>query len=124
MTADTSGTRTSSSPPTKQSLSRIAKNIVSISGVLEYYLLNRQGKLIAKSMQNSTMSDFIAYCIVSGKQMREAFGERGLHNIRIRMEGGKLLLIIPIGRLTYGLLLDKDADLSVVAQQLRKAFRA
>lgn len=120
----------SSPPPAKPStpanagsaLTRIINKLTAIPGVIQYYLLNRQGKLIAQSTKNRAMGDFIAYCIVSALQMREALGARGLHNIRIRMADGTTLLIVPASGATIGLMLAREASIEEVYPQLRKAL--
>nr|WP_320012515.1 DUF4388 domain-containing protein [uncultured Desulfobulbus sp.] len=105
-----------------QGLGTITSNLLAIEGVQEYYLLNRQGKLVAQSCQSQKMADFIAYSVVSGIQMREALGSKGLHNIRIRLADESVLLIVPASGAIIGLLLTSDADLAVVYPKLRKAL--
>jgi len=124
------GQKQQSTPTAKQSkppasnpaLASITSSLLAIPGVQQYYLLNRQGKLIAQSGQNQKMCDFIAYCVVSGIQMREALGAKGLHNIRIRMTDDSVLLIIPAGGAIIGLLVGSEVDLAEIYPQLRKAL--
>jgi hypothetical protein len=71
--------------------------LIAIPGVKHYYLLNRQGKMITQSSKNQKIGDFIAYTIVSGIQMREALEAKGLHHVRIRLQDGSMLLIVPQG---------------------------
>jgi len=110
------------SPAMNPVLASITKNLLAIPGVKHYYLLSRQGKLVAQSGQNQKMCDFIAYCIVSGIQMREALGAKGLHNIRIRMTDDTMLLIVPANGAIIGLLVGGEVNVSDVYPQLRKAL--
>lgn len=95
--------------------------LIAIPGVKHYYLLNRQGKMITQSSKNQKIADFIAYTIVSGIQMREALEAKGLHHVRIRLEDGSMMLIVPGAGMIIGLLLDQTASVSDVFSRLRKA---
>lgn len=105
-------------------VARIAEKLTAIPCVLNYYLLNRQGKIVSQSDRNNQMGDFIAYCIVSGIQMREALGASGLHNIRIRLADDTMLLVVPAGKATIGLQVQKDTDLRELYPQLKKALKS
>lgn len=100
----------------------LTRKLLSIEGVQACYLLNRQGRLVSQSGQNQKMADFIAYCVVSGIQMREALGSTSLHNIRIRLADESLLLIVPASGAIIGLILTSDADVADVYPKLRKAL--
>jgi hypothetical protein len=106
----------------KAALATLTSSLLAIEGVQECYLLNRQGKLVAQSCNNQKMADFIAYCVVSGIQMREALGAKGLHNIRIRLADESVLLIVPATGAIIGLHLTSDADIADVYPKLRKAL--
>ncbi len=110
--------------PAKMSstLSAITQKLLAIPGVKHYYLLNRQGKMIVQSCQNQKMCDFIAYCIVSGIQMREALGAKSLHNIRIRLNDDTVLLIVPASGAIIGLLLGSEVNVADIYPQLRKVL--
>jgi hypothetical protein len=103
-------------------MQRLKDTILSISGLHQYYLLNRQGKMIAQSSKNRKMADFITYCIVSGIQIRKAMGAKGPHRIRIDLDNGQMLLIIPRAGMIIGLLLDENVSVAEVAATLRSAF--
>lgn len=102
-------------------VSRLVEEIVSIPGVKHYCLLGGQGKLITESFKNPKISDFIAYSIVSGIQMREVLEAKVLHRIRVKLEDGGILLITPSGGMIVGLLLDENASIPEVFSRLRQA---
>ncbi|WP_028580220.1 DUF4388 domain-containing protein [Desulfogranum japonicum] len=121
----TSGKKTAAVRPKSSvspALAAIIDKIIAIPGVQHYYFLNKQGKLIAQSSKKQKMGDFIAYCIVSGIQMREALGAKGLHNIRIKLQDDTMLLIVPVSGLTIGLLLSQETSLAEVYSGLRSAL--
>ena len=105
-------------------LRRLVEAIVSIAGVKHYYLLNRQGKVIVQSSKNRKVGDFITYCVVSGIQIRKALEARGPHQIRLELQGGDVLLILPGAGMIIGLLLDQDVSTAEVAARLRPALTA
>ncbi|WP_456384459.1 DUF4388 domain-containing protein [Desulfolithobacter sp.] len=105
-------------------LRRLVNAIVSIAGVKHYYILNRQGKVIVQSSKNRKVGDFITYCVVSGIQIRKALEARGPHQIRLELEGGDVLLILPGAGMIIGLLLDQDASVSEVTAVLRSSLSA
>ena len=115
----TSATPTTSVNP---ALTKIIDKLVVIPGVRHYYILNKQGKLITQSDENQKISDFIAYCIVSGQQMKEVLEAKGLQSIRIKMNNDNLLLILPISNITIALMLAEDTSLGDVFSHLRKVL--
>jgi len=103
-------------------LQRLLATIVSLAEVKHYYLLSRQGKMLVQSSKNKKMPDFITYCVVSGIQMRKALDAKGPHRIRLVLENGDILLIIPGAGMIIGLLLDQDASVSEITAKLRPAL--
>lgn len=108
-------------PDKNRGFADLVKSIQSIPGVKHYYLLNRQGKMITQSTQNRKIGDFIAYCIVSGMQMREVLEAGRLNHIKIRLADSNILLIVHGGGMNIGLLLKEDTSLSEVFSSLRQA---
>ncbi len=98
---------------------RMVDAIANISGVKHYYLLNRQGKVVMQSATNNTMGDFIAYCIVSGIQIRKSLGVMGMQRVQLDMENGEILLIMPGAGMIIGLLLAENVSVDEVAANLR-----
>lgn len=101
---------------------RLVETIVSIADVKHYYLLSRQGKMITQSSKNNKIPDFITYCVVSGIQMRKALEVKGPHRIRMVLENGEVLLILPGAGMIIGLQLSKDASVSEITAKLRPAL--
>ncbi len=103
-------------------LQRLVETIVSISEVKHYYLLSRQGKMIVQSSKNNKIPDFITYCVVSGIQMRKALDAKGPHRIRLVLENGEVLLILPGAGMIIGLQLIRNASISGITAKLRPAL--
>jgi hypothetical protein len=103
-------------------LKRLIETIVDIAGVKHYYLLNRQGKMITQSSKNQKIGDFITYCIVSGIQIRKSLEAKGPHRIKLVMENGDILLVLPGAGMIIGLLLDEHASIPDVTARLRPAL--
>lgn len=103
-------------------LQRLVETIVSISEVRHYYLLSRQGKMITQSSKNNKIPDFITYCVVSGIQMRKALEAKGPHRIRMVLENGEVLLILPGAGMIIGLQLSQGASISEITAKLRPAL--
>jgi hypothetical protein len=103
-------------------LQRLVETIVSISEVKHYYLLSRQGKMITQSSKNNKIPDFITYCVVSGIQMRKALDAKGPHRIRMVLESGEVLLILPGAGMIIGLQLSQGASISEITAKLRPAL--
>ncbi len=106
------------------SLKKLVATIVDVPGVKHYYLLNRQGKMITQSSRNQKICDFIAYSIVSGLQMRKSLEAKGPHRIKIVMENGETLLIMPGGGMIIGLMLDEQASITDVTSIIRSTLRS
>jgi hypothetical protein len=104
------------------SLQRLLKTIISIAQVRHYYLLNRQGKMIAQSSKNSKIPDFITYSVVSGIQMRKALDAKGPHRIQMILENGEVLLVFPGAGMIIGLQLSSDASTSEITAKLRSVL--
>lgn len=104
------------------SLQRLLKTIISIAPVRHYYLLNRQGKMIAQSSKNTKIPDFITYSVVSGIQMRKALDAKGPHRIQMILENGEVLLVFPGAGMIIGLQLSSDASASEVTATLRSVL--
>lgn len=103
-------------------LQQLVELIVSIAEVKHYFLLSRQGKIITQSSKNNKIPDFITYCVVSGIQMRKALDAKGPHRIRIVLENGEMLLILPGAGMIIGLQLIRDASVSDITAKLRPAL--
>lgn len=108
--------------PSSPGLEAFVSNIKAIPGLKQYYMLNRQGKIITQSHKDTKLCDFIAYCVVSGLQMKKALDANELHNIRIKLPGDELLLIIPVGNIIIALMLPHNAPFGEVFSHLRKAL--
>lgn len=104
-------------------LANFISQLVAIPGVLHYYLLNSQGKLLAQSGKDAKIGDFIAYTIVSGMQMREALEAGRLNHVKIQLGNGTMLLIVYGGGMNVGLLLEAETSVSEVFTLLRQAVR-
>jgi hypothetical protein len=105
-------------------LKKLVATIVDVPGVKHYYLLNRQGKMITQSSRNQKICDFIAYSIVSGLQLRKSLEAKGPHRIKIVMEDGETLLIMPGGGMIIGLMLDEQASITDVTTIIRSTLRS
>jgi len=103
-------------------LQRLLTTIISLPEVKHYYLLSRQGKMLVQSSKNKKMPDFITYCVVSGIQMRKVLNVKGPHRIRLVLDNGDILLIIPGAGMIIGLQLDQDASVSEITAKLRPAL--
>jgi hypothetical protein len=103
-------------------LRRLLETIISIAEVRHYYLLNRQGKMIAQSSKNTKIPDFITYSVVSGIQMRKALGAKGPHRIQLILENGEVLLVFPGAGMIIGLQLSSEASTSEITAKLRSVL--
>ncbi len=103
-------------------LKQLISAITDIQGVKHYYLLNRQGKLITQSSLNKKVGDFIAYAIISGIQMRKHLDARGPHLIKMIMENGEVLLIIPGAGFIIGLLIESEVSTEEVTKEIRSVI--
>lgn len=99
-------------------IQRLIQSITSIGGIKHYFLLSRQGKMITQSSKQLKMGDFIAYCIVSGIQMRNVLDVKGPSRIEFALENGETLLIFPGAGMIIGLLLDGEASIDDVTGKL------
>jgi len=97
---------------------RVIQSLSLISGIRHYFLLNRQGKIIVQSARQHNIGDFIAYCIVSGIQMRNVLEVKGPSRIQIRLENGETILIMPGDGMIVGVLLEESASVSEVSNKL------
>lgn len=97
---------------------RVIRSIASIPDIKHYFLLNRQGKLISQSSKRMKIADFIAYCIVSGVQMRKALNVKGPSSIQLVLDNGETLMIMPGAGMIIGLLLNEFASVSEISDKL------
>ena len=104
-------------------LVRLVDELIAMPGVKHYCLLGNQGKMIASSWKSQKNSDFIAYSIISGMQIRKALNVKALHRVRIKLKDEGMLLIVPSGGMIIGLLLDESVSESEVHTRLRQAAR-
>ncbi len=101
------------------SLRRLVETIIDIPEVRHYYLLNRQGKMIAQSSKNKKIPDFITYSVVSGIQIRKALHVKGPHRIQLLLDNGEMLLVFPGAGMIIGLQLSGKASVSAITSRLR-----
>jgi len=113
----------SKSESPKSRISLLVEKIQSIPGVRQYYLLNPQGEMITQSSQNWKMGDFIAYCIVTGSQIRKNLNAKGPSRILLTLKTGQNLLIFSGAGLIIGLLLNQNVSADNVLEQLKPALR-
>jgi len=100
----------------------LVENILKIPKVKHYYLLNKQGKLVTQSSNNQKIGDFIAYCLMSGIQIRKSFNALGMHRIQLNLETEEVLLITPGAGMIIGLLLEEHASIQDVTTRLRSVM--
>jgi len=103
-------------------LRRLLETIISIPEVRHYYLLNRQGKMIAQSSKNTKIPDFITYTVVSGIQMRKALDVKGPHRIQLILDNGEVLLVFPGAGMIIGLQLNGEDSVSEVTARIRSVL--
>lgn len=103
---------------------RVLAGIADISSVKQYYLLNREGTLIAQSSKNKQCSRFIAYSVKSGLRMRKSMECRGPYSIKMILDNGDVLLILPGANMIIGLLLDQQASIPEVTADIHRLMRA
>jgi hypothetical protein len=104
-------------------ISRLIEKFQSIDGIREYYLLNLQGEMIFQSNQNWKMGDFIAYCLVTGRQIRKNLNARGPSRILLSLKTGHSLLIFSGAGMIIGLLLNQNVSSENVIAQLKSDLR-
>jgi len=97
---------------------KVIKAISSIPHIRHYFLLNRQGALITQSSRRMKIADFLAYCIVSGIQMRKVLDVKGPSRIQLGLANGEAILIMPGGGMIIGLLLDEFATVDEVVDKI------
>lgn len=97
---------------------RFIQAISSIAGIKHYFLLNRQGKMITQSSRKLKIGDFIAYCIVSGIQMRKVLDVKGPSRIQLVLENDETILIVPGAGMIIGLLIDEFTSVNEISDKL------
>ena len=107
----------------KSRISRLIEKFQSIAGIRQYYLLNLQGEMITQSGQNWKMGDFIAYCIVTGSQIRKNLNAKGPSRIVLSLKTGQNLLIFSGAGMIIGLLLNQNISADNVLEQLKPALK-
>ena len=111
-------------PETPESkIPRLIEMIQSIEGIQEYYLLNLQCEMITQSSRNWKMKDFIAYCLVTGRQIRKNLNAKGPSRILLTLKTGQSLLIFSGAGMIIGLLLNQNVSSDNVLEQLKPALR-
>ena len=108
---------------TESRISRLIEKFQSIAGIHQYYLLNLQGEMITQSSQNWKMGDFIAYCLVTGSQIRKNLNAKGPSRIHLSLKTGQSLLIFSGAGMIIGLLLNQNVSADNVLEQLKPAQR-
>lgn len=104
-------------------ISRLVEKFKSIAGIREYYLLNLQGEMIIQSSQNWKMGDFIAYCIVTGSQIRKNLNTKGPSRILLTLKTGQNLMIFSGAGMIIGLLLNQNVSADNILEQLKSVLR-
>jgi hypothetical protein len=99
---------------------RFIQSISSIAGIKHYFLLNRQGIMITQSSRQLKIGDFIAYCIVSGIQMKNVLDVKGPSCIQLVLENDETILIMPGAGMIIGLLLDGFVAVNEVSNKIGK----
>ena len=113
-----------SQPESSESrISRLVEKFQSIAGIRQYYLLNLQGEMITQSSQNWKMGDFIAYCLVTGSQIRKNLNAKGPSRIVLTLKTGQNLLIFSGAGMIIGLLLNQNVSADNVLEQLTPVLR-
>jgi hypothetical protein len=107
----------------KSRISLLIEKFQSIAGIRQYYLLNLQGEMITQSSQNWKMGDFIAYCILTGSQIRKNLNAKGPSRILLSLKTGQNLLIFSGAGMIIGLLLNQNVSVDNVLEQLKPALR-
>lgn len=97
---------------------RFIQAISSIAGIKHYFLLNRQGEMITQSSKKMKIGDFIAYCIVSGIQMRNVLDVKGPGRIQLVLENDETILIMPGAGMIIGLLIDEFTSVNEISAKL------
>ncbi|MCX5881717.1 MAG: DUF4388 domain-containing protein [Deltaproteobacteria bacterium] len=104
-------------------ISRLVEKFKSIAGIRQYYLLNLQGEMIIQSSQNWKMGDFIAYCIVTGSQIRKNLNTKGPSRILLTLKTGQNLMIFSGAGMIIGLLLNQNVSADNILEQLKSVLR-
>ena len=107
----------------KSRASRLIDKFQSIAGIRQYYLLNLQGEMITQSGQNWKMGDFIAYCILTGSQIRKNLNAKGPSRILLSLKTGQNLLIFSGAGMIIGLLLNQNVSADNVLELLKPFLR-
>ncbi len=104
---------------------QLALTISEITGVVDYFLLNSQGKVLAQSGQNQTIPNFITYCIICGVQIRKTLDAKGPNRILLIMADTSQLLISAAGSgMIIGVILAPNTLVDDVAKQIAQAVKA
>ncbi len=102
---------------------RLIEKFQSIAGIHHYYLLNLKGEMITQSSKNWKMGDFIAYCLVTGSQIRKNLNAKGPSRILLTLKTGHSLLIFSGAGMIIGLQLNQNVSVDNVLEQLNPALR-
>jgi hypothetical protein len=108
----------------KSKISRLVEKFQTIAGIRQYYLLNLQGEMITQSSQNWKMGDFIAYCILTGSQIRKNLNAKGPSRILLSLKTGQHLLIFSGAGMVIGLLLNQNVSVDNILDQLTPVLRS
>lgn len=103
-------------------LAPLVKALKKISGIRHYYVLNRQGKMVAYSEQNKKMGDFIAYCVVAGGQVRKVMDVKGPNRILITLKNGHMLLISSAAGMIFAVLINENVSADDIFARLRRSL--
>lgn len=104
---------------------QLAITISEISGVVDYFLLNNRGKVIAQSGHKQTIPNFITYCIICGIEIRKTLSAKGPNRILLVMADTSQLLISSAGSdMIIGVTLAPNTVVDDVAKQIAQAVKA
>lgn len=102
---------------------RLLEAIKSTAGVKEHYFLDRKGKLIVGSSEDSAASALITHIVISGVQMGKVFRAKGPQRIQLSLTNNEVLLIVPGGGMIIGLVLSAQASVEKTSALLRQGLR-
>lgn len=106
----------------QSTIERLIGTIRSTAGVHQYYLLDRQGRMLACSYDNHEVADFLTFVVISGVQAGKALDAKGPHQIQLVLQGGEVLLILPGAGMIIGLLLSHHASVEKIIARLRQTL--
>jgi hypothetical protein len=103
---------------------KLLTDILANPEIKHYYLLNRKGKVLARSSDNAHICNFISYALMSALQVRNSLGPevKGPHSIQVVMETDEVLLLLPGAGMIIGLLLNEEAAIPGIIRKIRASL--